>query len=323
MRAESESESRPLHVIPGVVGQSRARDTRALPAERPAPPAVAAGAASRREMVASAPALHQEAASAPSLRAVTRIPLYVGHGRRLEPGLDATGVRYDPDPTLELLPVPDAPTDDQVNAAVEFLQVELFAEVPFLGWRDFRAAVQALLAPFLRGMYSAPPRFFVSSDRPGVGKTGLTRIIASVVNGYPVAIVANPTPIALGEYLRQAAARGEGTVIIDPIRRGAQLGHCSQVIASETWAPRGEPIVNWPTWLGVVTDPIALDDPADYDIRLSGARAERAFQRRDPVVWALEHRAEVVQAVLTLIQAWVAEGARPVVRPVWESVFLD
>jgi hypothetical protein len=262
---------------------------------------------------------------ATSLRAVTRIPVYVGcGGRRLEPGLDAeTGVQYDPDPTLEILPVPSAPTEDQVNAALAFLEGQLFAEVPFLAWRDLKAAVQALLAPFLRGMYGAPPCFFVSSDRPGVGKTVLTRIIASVVNGYPVAIVANPTPSALGEFMRRAAARGEGTVILDPIRRGVQLHQCWQVIASESWAPRGEPIVNWPTWLGVVADPIAMDDPADNDIRLSGARVERAFQRRDPVEWALQHRAEVVQAVLTLIQAWVAQGARPVVRPVWESVFAD
>jgi hypothetical protein len=313
LRAESQSEFQsasefqPQYVTPRAVDQ----------------PPFTAGVARRSAL--DAPAASAVVVRATSVRAVTRIPVYVGGGRRvLEPGLDPeSGLRYDPDPTLELLPVSKAPTEGQVNAAFAFLERQLFAEVPFLAFRDLRAAVQALLAPFLRGMYSAPPCFFVSSDRPGVGKTVLTRIIASVVNGYAVAIVANPTPIALGEFMRRAAARGEGTVIIDPIRRGVQLHQCWQVIASESWAPRGEPTVNWPTWLGVVTDPIAMDDPADGDIRLSGARVARAFQRTDPVAWALDHRAEVVQAVLTLIQAWVAQGARPVVRPVWASVVAD
>jgi hypothetical protein len=255
------------------------------------------------------------------VRAVTRIPLLVEGARLLAvPGLDErTGIQYEPDRGLDLPPVAAAPTQDESDAAFDFLMVEVLRGVPFAGWRARAAALYALLSAFMRGTHSSPPSFVVSSDHPEPWASRVAQMLSLIVNGDIATVEA--CPLAVRRHMELCAAQGRGLAVIDPADMTRGWWRVQQTISSSAVRHGSQIVVNWPVWICVATEPFDTDDALrNRDIRLTRARRSEGHHDLD---WVRANRPKIVQALLTLIRRWISQGAKPLVRDDWEAVVPD
>jgi hypothetical protein len=252
-------------------------------------------------------------------RALTRIPLVVEGPRLLtQPGLDErTGILFDPDPRVDLPPVSAAPTQDEHDAAFDFVMVEVLRGVPFAGWRDRTATLHLLFAAFIT--CGAPPSFVVSSDHPEPWASRLAQMLSVIVNGDVTGV--EPCPLQVRRHIETCATQGHGLAVIGPADMIDGWWRLQQIIASATIRHGPRILVNWPVWICVANEPFDSDDALrNRDIRLTRARSSEGHHDLE---WVKANRPKIVHALLTLIQRWLSQGAKPLIRDSWEAVVPD
>jgi hypothetical protein len=132
------------------------------------------------------------------------------------PGYDAeSGYLFLDDETL-WLPVPDAPTQANVAAAVELLN-EVVCDFPFAGPEHRSAWITQLVTVVGRQAIEGPvPMLVIDANRKGTGKSKLARLIGRIVLGHdPTEISFTPDDKELENRLASLLAAGDRYSIFD------------------------------------------------------------------------------------------------------------
>lgn len=262
----------------------------------------------------------------PSLETVITAPAF-GRGGRLiaTPGFHAEDrVWLEPDKNLVVPPVPERPTPDDVAAARALLLGELLADFPFVTPSDRAHAMAAMLLPFARRMIAGvTPLHLIEAPSAGTGKGLLTAIIALLATGQ--AAPGRTLPVMEDEarkMITSELAQGRPIVLLDNISEKRELDNpaLASVITTLVWTDRILGISQMATlpnkalWIMTANNPHLSLEIARRCIRVRiDARADRPWLRggfrHDPLMdWAREHRGELIHAILTLIQSWIAHG---------------
>lgn len=265
------------------------------------------------------------------LEAVTSAPVFLADGSILqERGYNAAArVFLEPNVTVE---VPDAPTLAHARAAVALFR-DLLCDVRFASPADFSSWLAALLSPLVKAATgNAPaPLFIISAASPGSGKSLLAEILAQVVTGAPFEL--RPyNPKDAGEWGKRLTSYVKAAcpyAVFDNQKDRIGDPLLDALITSPTWSDRqlgasdAPPLPNVTTWLATGNN---LEPEGDTVRRVLMVRIEALEERpQERSGWrhnlmggyALEHRAELLSAALTLLRAYHCAGRPDMKLAAW------
>jgi hypothetical protein len=241
------------------------------------------------------------------------------------PGLHPDeGLWLEPDTDLQVPDVSPTPTPEQVSHAKQLLLEDLFVDFPFVEQADRAHGLAALLLPFVRRMISGcTPLHLIEAPAVGSGKSLLCQLISIIATGKGLDASTLPSDEdEVRKTLTAELAKGSPIILLDNVRERKVLDSSAlaSALTAPTWRARilgkSEIIVlpNSAMWMLTGNNPRLSVELTRRSVRIRiDPKRDRAWQRtgfkHDPITeWAAAHRAELVHAVLTLGQAWVAAG---------------
>jgi hypothetical protein len=268
-------------------------------------------------------ALPPETWSFKPLDAVVEAPVLRPDGSILDrAGYDAeTRLYYAPDPELRMPCLPERPTPQQLDWALEMVD-QAIGEFPFVDTASRANAFAALLTPLVRPAINAPaPMALLDAPQPGTGKSLLADLVAIVATGRPGEMFSAPRDD--DEWRKQittALMSGSSVVVIDNVVRKLDNGDLCKVLTESLHADRA-----FRTHQKILLPVKSSFFATGNNIRLGGdmprrcfwirldAKSSRPFLRTgfkipDLKAWAVEHRGELLAALLMLARAWYLAG---------------
>jgi hypothetical protein len=261
----------------------------------------------------------------PILEAVLTAPTFDRNGTLMSaPGYHRDAEAwYHELPGFSLPPVPEEPTDADVDAARSLLLDDLLVDFPFVSKADKAHAVAALVLPFVRRLIPGPtPIHLFEASTPGAGKTLLAETVAMVVTGR------GAEPMTLGrddeetrKKITSMLSLGREVVLIDNVRSGIDSANLAAALTADIWQDRllgQNKMVRFPNravWLVTANNPSLSLEIARRSVRIRIEPAgDRPWQREGfkhlPLKpWVKENRSHLVWAILVLVNAWLAGGA--------------
>lgn len=275
-----------------------------------------------------------------SLAGVTHTPMVRRDGSVLaHPGYDeGSAFLFLPGPGVKSLPVPEAPTAEEVASAVALLD-EMVAGFPWETKDDKANYFGMLLTPLLRLL--APPSykaFFIGAHQPGSGKT-LLADVARILHG---GILRSEMPMDEPEIKKMTtsmlATTSAPVIHVDNVTGVLRSPTLAGLLTSdgelqdrELGSSRNLTFTNDRVWVFTGNNPSLGGDMVRRTITImidpNMANPEtRSFAIQDLPAWVRENRNRLLQALMTMIRHWVASGSRPATRQQsdsfasWESV---
>jgi len=266
-----------------------------------------------RDMLASpAPPL-------PVLRRVVEVPV-----------LTATGIvrpDYNPDsgvyyvPSIDIPPIPDTPSPEQV-AEARGLLLAMIEEFPFIGDAERANACAMLIEPFVRDMLDKTPLYLINKPTIGTGASLLASLPGALLLGNAAGIMTEGGDE--DEWRKRVTSivlSGKPIIVLDNLRRRLDSAALSGALTTGMWSDRilgASRIIECPvrcTWIATGNNPDISQEIMRRVVRIRlDAKIEqpwmRAFKRADLSGWVRENRTRLIAAILTLIQAWRADGSR-------------
>lgn len=259
--------------------------------------------------------------SIPRLASIVQAPVFDYDGRLITRGGfdEAAGIFHDKQ--IDIAEVPEAPHDDDVLSARMLISDDLFVDFPFCSRADYAAALGALLLPFVRAMISSStPIHLIEAPTAGSGKGLIADLICIIFTGRPADVMTLPQDDEESRKRITAVLRlGKPIVSFDNLPYGSKSATLAAALTAHTWADRvlGKTeiveIDNRATWLITVNNPDFNVDLARRCVRIRIDPGEaRPWERQNfkhPIrEWTTDHRADLVHAILTLVQYWVSKG---------------
>lgn len=261
----------------------------------------------------------------PTLRRIVLAPIFTASGNLIfKPCEYADGIQYLPPKSFHLRTIPSCPSEADVRSAVDFLQHNLLADFQLASKAETANCFAALLTPFVREMIDGPtPLFWVDKSKGGSGGTLLCETITVPFLGSKPSKVTVPRDEA--EWKR---------VILSTLMRSPNvffIDNCNQRLSSETLASaittnRHEDriigssrnatpevrclwIINGNnTTFGWELIRRAVRIRIDPGATAPDDAAGKEFLHPNLMSWVIEHRAEIIHALLVLVTAWLANG---------------
>jgi hypothetical protein len=266
----------------------------------------------------------------PTLNRVVETPCFAEDGSLIAtPGYHATArVWFHRPRGVTFRPPRKRVTSAVVAEARRLLVEELLGDFPFESPASLAHAVAAMLLPFAREMIAGgTPLHLFDAPTPGTGKTLLADLLGIPATGRSTP--AMPPGNDDDEWRKRITAtliQGPAFVLIDNIKRRLDSAALAAALTAPTWEDRilGRSemahVPNRMVWMATGNN-VALSNEIARRTVLSRleANGERPWERKEfrhsPLRdWALAHRQHLVQACLTLIQAWLVED-----RPAGET----
>lgn len=216
----------------------------------------------------------------------------------------------------------DGLTRQRAKESYQFLVKELFAEFSFRDPIDASVAVAALLTGVVRSTCGIAPAFAFTAPVQGTGKTTLASVIGEVITGY--APGANSWPASdeeLEKVILSILRDGQKIILFDNVPKGERIRSAplAKLLTGTVFQGR---ILGQSQTLSLPSSVLVLftgnnitleDDMASrvFECYLDAGmeRPDRRHYSRDVCRWARAHRAEIVQAALTVILAFVSPEA--------------
>lgn len=259
----------------------------------------------------------------PPLDAIVETPVIRTDGSLLrKPGYDPeTRLYYAPAKGLEKCNVPENPTRQELEAAVELLMYAL-GDFPYEGQADFANTMAALITPFIRHIIKDDVQLGVfDATNPGTGKGLLISFICILVTGLrAIALTAPDNDEEWDKRIIAKLMSGSTIIVVDNLPGKLESSKLEAVLTARIYEGRilgrsqMAKVANRASWYATGNNvSIRGDLPRRcYRIRLIAKTAnpeERTdFKIKDLMGWTEEHRCELIVAVLTLIRAWYAAG---------------
>lgn len=264
----------------------------------------------------------------PVLNGLARAPFVAPGGRLvLTDGYDrATGIYLALPHVLRGLDIPVAPTRKQVKQALGTFE-ELVGDFPFVDTSDFANALAKTLNPFVRPYYDdLSPIWAVTAPTPRSGKGLLDNATAMPFLGRRVAEIVLPRGMGSDEELEKKLtslfrqgqdficwSNVEGVINHPVLAMAVTADPYQGRILGSSNAPQYRNRVNWsmtgnnPTFGGDVPGrivPIRLDPDHEFPEQRTGFK----YPGKKLLRHILDNRRRIVTDLLTLVQAWIAEG---------------
>ncbi|GCE15305.1 bifunctional DNA primase/polymerase [Tengunoibacter tsumagoiensis] len=259
----------------------------------------------------------------PPLTAIVETPVIRQDGSVLSAsGYDKKSrLYYAPQEGMGNLSVPLDPTPEQRQAALTLIW-DVIGEFPYATDADKANALGLLLTPLLRpAIKRHVPMALIDAPKQGTGKGLLSDVVSIIATGMGAMILTlSDNPDELQKSITSLLIEGATMITIDNVVERLQSKHLDAVLTSDWWrgrilgASKMARVPQRATWIATGNNIRLGGDIARrcYRIRLD-ARMSKPFKRKgfkhtDLASWALEHRAEIVGALLTLARAWYAAG---------------
>jgi 5S rRNA maturation endonuclease (ribonuclease M5) len=259
----------------------------------------------------------------PVLEAVVEAPTLRLDGTVLaQPGYDAASRLYlVPSPGLENIDVPDQPCRDHVEVALEVIR-DAIGDFPFVDQSSYANALGAIVTSVCRHIISGPvPVALFDATTQGTGKTLLAEVIAMILTGRAAELMSAPTePEEWRKQLTSILIEAPPLVVIDNVTTTLDSGDLAKVITGEMHRDRvlgKSQTVSVPvrcSWIATGNNLQLGGDMARrcYWVRMDAGCSDpfrrTGFKHERLKEYLLDHRRELLIALLTLARAWFAAG---------------
>jgi hypothetical protein len=254
-------------------------------------------------------------------KVITRTPSFDARGTLLRtPGYHpGAGVFYAPLPGFELPHVPLAPTSQDVVHALDMWR-EVVGEFPVIDEAGHAHLLALAISVLTREMISGPvPMALVSKPETGTGGTLALQCIGLVVLGEPLpeSTWSNDQE-EQRKYLTTVLMRGRSLINLDNIT----YLHSKDLLSVLSGGVRedrrlgGNELLSIPNracFVGSGNNPTYDEEHAGrlyvcrMDAKVENPRLrDVTFRHPNLKEWTSEHRPELVAALLTIVQAWIA-----------------
>lgn len=261
----------------------------------------------------------------PALRGIVEIPVLRKDWSVLEtPGYDAKSELYY-HPAGPIPKIPDRPVKKDAEAASGFL-LDILSDFPFQDDSSRDNALGLLLTVVVKEIVGLAPMALIDAPTKGTGKTRLAQLVSIVATGRELPL--SPEVRDEEERRKQITSlliADRPVIVIDNVERTLCSGQLAAVLTTSEWADR---LLGKSEVLHLHSRAIWI--ATGNNIRLGGDIARRAYWirlnanlprpwmrdsgdfKRELPAWALMHRAEMLDALLTMARAWHLDG-----RPTW------
>lgn len=218
-------------------------------------------------------------------------------------------------------PIPNRPTDEQLNAAIDRLKLP-FNLFPFADALDRSVLLAAVLTAALRPALPTAPGFAFDAPTQGSGKTLLARCVAIIgcefePGIWPHVSQTRDAEAEIRKRLITALLKGD-PIIWDNVLGQLDSASIASMLTSPTFTDRVLGLTRDATVptrsLFIVTGnnlQLAGDMPRRFLTCRVDPQTDRPFARRfalDPARHCLENRQQLVADALTIIRAWLTSA---------------
>lgn len=282
----------------------------------------------------------------PPLEFVITTPTYGPNGSLIsEPGYHISESLYlDGKRMLEVPVIAEKPNRSKVKAAVDLLLKELLIDFPFVSPADKAHAVGALILYFVRRLIpGSTPIHGIEAPTPGSGKSLLVKLLTIIATGRSPDFHTMPNnDEEMRKKITSELMKGPQTFLFDnaPTTMTIDSPSLAAALTADPWsdrvlgASRTVSVPNKAVWVLTCNNPKLSTEMARRYVRVRldskqdkpWERDTKKFHHPDIISWTQENRAALVHAVLTCVQAWIAEGRpEPSVTPLggfeaWSNV---
>ena len=265
----------------------------------------------------------------PVLKGVVSVPVFLSDGTLVsEPGYhEKAEIVYYPAQGWDMPAVSKRPTEEEVQAAVDLIFKDLFVDFPFSGAADRAHALAALLLPFARQLFQGcAPLHVIDASTPGTGKSLLCELISIVVTGKPSETTTLPkNDEEVGKKFTAELMRGRPMFVIDNVdfsEKRLNSANFASALTAEIWNGRqlGHTktltMPNHALWMLTGNNARFSNElsrrviPCRLEAKMERPWERKEFKHSEIGGWARRHRPELVHAVLTIIQNWIAGGMK-------------
>lgn len=271
----------------------------------------------------------------PELDRVVFSPIYTSKGQLVTAdGYHASAKVFMHSSIGSLIPLPERPTDGQVSQARALIMEELLGDFPFRDKASKAHAVALALLPLVRLMIDGPtPLHLISAPVQGSGKTLLADCLALIASGiHPQTITEAPDDGEWRKRITAALALRPTYILIDNINRRIDSASLASVLTRQDWSDRllGKSEIlsvrNLSTWVATANNPTMSGELArrvlwiHIDPATESPRSRNDFKHPQLQMWVKQNKAQLLGALLLLVQHWIADGApRPSLKTTFGS----
>lgn len=260
----------------------------------------------------------------PVLMGIVNTPVFGRNGKLLtSPGYHPDArLLYQPAPGFTVPPIPERPTQQQVEDARALICEDLLGDFPFVSPSEMAHAVALLLLGFVRSMIDGPtPLHLIEKPTPGTGATLMVDSIATILTGSGASVMTEGRDDE--EWRKRVTAKLRqvpSILLIDNLRSKLDSSAVAAALTAPFWEDRilgASEMARLPircVWIATGNNPEFSNEMARRLVRIRlDAHVERPWQRGsfrhpDLMTWVRANRARLVAACLTLCQAWIAAG---------------
>lgn len=211
------------------------------------------------------------------------------------------------------------PTRDEANKALDYIK-GLLREFPFASAADQSAAIAAIITAAIRPSLSLAPAFNITASRSGSGKSYLAEIIALAAGPGNPQTLSYPTSVDEARKLLISSLLTNLSVVLfdDMSTDWKSLGPINSVLTSPTFTDRllgsnrNATVSTRVLFLGTGNNKMPLHDLRRrvVTIRLTpdGETPALHTYEDNPVRHIRQNRAKLVQAALTIVEAYRMDG---------------
>lgn len=261
----------------------------------------------------------------PDIKSVSCVPLLGENGEiTIERGYDpATKYFYSPKNDLIIPEIPENPTREDVNNALDILY-EPFRDFPFVGKPDLSNVIGALLTGILRSMINGPtPLFIIDKPSMGTGGSKICDCISTIIVGE---ISGNTTYVRGEDEMRKSIFSlligGNQVIFYDNVDSVVDSGSLAKTLTASRVSGRilGQSksldVENRSLWM---LNGINVKVGADFARRCIWSRIDRKCPRpwqcgikyahEDLIGWCKQNRGMIISAALLMGKAWIKAGS--------------
>lgn len=265
-------------------------------------------------------------AGLPELKEVVNYPVFGKSGRLITtPGYHPGEAIFVTDEVVGLVPpVPYNPSESEVAAAKRLI-AEVICDFRFASPADEAHYHAALVLPVVRRMIDGPtPNHLFEAACVGTGKTMLADTIALTITGRPVPWKKLPEEEnEKSQTIFTILKSGSLFAGFDNVKDRVDSGALEAALTTTEWSARlmrtqsDGTVHNHAMWLMTANNAEFSDDLLRRSLRIRQDAGEEkpalrtGFKHPNLRKWVGENRGQLLHAVLTLVQAWVAGGCKP------------
>jgi len=261
----------------------------------------------------------------PTLLGITEAPVIRPDGTVLTNlGYDSlTNLYYYPSSRLEVPPIPDNPTDEDVSASIE-LVLEPLADFPFDGDASLANAMATMFTPILRPMIDGPvPLALFDKPQQGTGASLLAEVISIIATGRAAAMMtAQKDDEGWRKSITSLLLKGQLVATIDNVEYDLWAPSLAALLTATTYQDRilgRSEMVQLPnrtTWLATGNNIRLRGDlprrciwiRMDARMARPWLRDSTKFKHPHLPDWVSNNRGLIIAAILTIARAWVRAG---------------